>query len=224
MTPRDIILASVRKNLPQPAVPLPENAESDQKGTVSGLGYKQHLTNLPEVQRLSHLGEPILGYFRRELEAMGGRSFEVADATAAQAKVAELFPTAKVICSAVPEVTGTKGVEAVSDPHDLNDVDVGVVRSRIGVAEAGAVWLTEADLVVNALGVLSQHLVVLLDPAAIVETMHDAYSRIDLSASSYGVFMAGPSATGDIEGVIIHGAQGARSMTVVLLAPKPFEG
>jgi L-lactate dehydrogenase complex protein LldG len=222
MSSRDIILASVRNNLPQPAVPLPENIEIDQKGT--GLGYKQPRTNLPEVQRSSHLGEPILAYFRRELEVMGGRSFEVADATAAKAKVAELFPTAKVICSNVPEVPGSKNLEAGLDPHDLNDVDVGVVRSRIGVAEAGAIWLTEADLVVNALGVLSQHLVVLLDPAAIVETMHDAYGQIDLTASSYGVFMAGPSATGDIEGVIIHGAQGARSMTVLLLAPKRFDG
>ena len=148
---------------------------------------------------------------------MGGRSFEVADAATAQAKVAELFPTAKVVCSAVPEVPGTRRVEGVSDPHELNDVDVGVVRSQMGVAEAGAVWLTEADLLVNALGVLSQHLVVLLDPIAIVETLHDAYGQIDLAASSYGVFMAGPSATGDIEGVIIHGAQGARSMTVLLL-------
>jgi L-lactate dehydrogenase complex protein LldG len=222
MSSRDIILASVRNNLPQPAVPLPENIEIDQKGTEPG--YKQPLTSIPEVQRSSHVGEAILGYFRRELEVMGGRSFEVADATAAKAKVAELFPTAKVICSAVPEVPGTKNLEAALDPHDLNDVDVGVVRSRIGVAEAGAVWLTEADLVVNALGVLSQHLVVLLDPAAIVETMHDAYGQIDLTASSYGVFMAGPSATGDIEGVIIHGAQGARSMTVLLLAPKRFDG
>jgi L-lactate dehydrogenase complex protein LldG len=196
-------------------------ASAANKAVVSGdsrdFGYL--IASLPEVQRLSHSGEPILAYFRRELEAMGGRSFEVTNAIAAQAKVAELFPTAKVICSAVPEVPGTKRVDAISDPHDPNDVDVGVVRSRIGVAEAGAVWLTEADLVVNALGVLSQHLVVLLDPAAIVETMHDAYGQMDLTASSYGVFMAGPSATGDIEGVIIHGAQGARSMTILLLAP-----
>jgi L-lactate dehydrogenase complex protein LldG len=96
-----------------------------------------------------------------------------------------------------------------------------VVRSPLGVAEA--IWLTQTDLVVNALGVLSQHLVVLLDPAAVVETMHDAYGRIDLTASPYGVFLAGPSATGDIEGVIIHGAQGARSLTVLLLAPTPSE-
>ena len=85
-------------------------------------------------------------------------------------------------------------------------------------AEAGAIWLTQDSLVVNALAVLSQHLVVLLDPDTIVDTMHDAYGQLDLAASPYGVFLAGPSATGDIEGVIIHGAQGARSLTVLLLA------
>ena len=148
---------------------------------------------------------------------MGGRSFEVADAAAAQAKVVELFPTAKVVCSAAPEVPGTRRIQDVYDPHQLNDVDVGVVRSPLGVAEAGAIWLTQGELIVNALAVLSQHLVELLDPAAIVDTMHDAYGQIDLTASPYGVFLAGPSATGDIEGVIIHGAQGARSLTVLLL-------
>ncbi len=183
MSPRDKILAAVRSNLPRPAVPLPEVA-----------GFPGD-------------GEPILPHFRRQLEAMGGRSFDVADGEAARAKVAELFPTAKVVCSAVSEIPGTRRVEDVGGPDELDDVDVGVVRSPLGVAEAGAVWLTQRELVVSALGVLSQHLVVLLDPEAVVETMHDAYGRIDLAASPYGVFMAGPSATGDIEGVIIHGAQ-----------------
>ena len=31
--------------------------------------------------------------------------------------------------------------------------------------------------------------------------------------------MAGPPATGDVEGVIIHGVQGARRLTVFLVAP-----
>jgi L-lactate dehydrogenase complex protein LldG len=92
------------------------------------------------------------------------------------------------------------------------------------VAEAGAVWLTQGELVLSALGVLSQHLVVLLDPEAVVETLHDAYARIHLAGSPYGVFLAGPSATGDIEGVIIHGAQGARSLTVLLLTPQASAG
>jgi L-lactate dehydrogenase complex protein LldG len=218
MSARDAILAAVRKNLPRPAVPLPDPSEPEHKGSVGGLGYKEHFTRMPEVRRSPARDEPTLPYFRRQLEAMGGRSFEVQGGEAARAKVAELFPTAKVVCSAVPEVPGTRRIEDVRDPHDLNDVDVGVVRSPLGVAEAGAVWLTQAELVVNALAVLSQHLVVLLDPAAVVETMHDAYGRLDLTASPYGVFLAGPSATGDIEGVIIHGAQGARSLTVLLLA------
>ncbi len=217
MNPRDAILAAVRTNLPRPAVALPEIPGTDRKGIKTGLGYKEHFHALPEVHSFPDEGEPILPYFRKQLEAMGGRSFEVKSGEAARAKVAELFPTAKVVCSAVSEVPGTRRVSDVRDPHELNDVDVGVVRSPLAVAEAGAVWLTQDSLVVNALGVLSQHLVVLLDPAAIVDTMNDGYGQIDLTASPYGVFLAGPSATGDIEGVIIHGAQGARSLTVLLL-------
>ena len=65
---------------------------------------------------------------------------------------------------------------------------------------------------------MAQHLVVLLDTKDIVPTLHEAYAgKLDLQAIPYGVFMAGPSATGDIEGVIIHGAQGARSLTVLLI-------
>jgi L-lactate dehydrogenase complex protein LldG len=194
MSARDAIITTVRANLPRPPV------------------------SLPDIPRFRDGGKDILETFRSQLELMGGRSFEVADAAAARAKVAELFPAAKVVCSTVPEIPGTRRIETVRDPHELADVDVGVMRSLLGVAEAGAIWVTQAELVVNALGVLSQHLVVLLDPATIVGTMHDAYERLDLAASPYGVFMAGPSATGDIEGVIVHGAQGARSLTVFLTA------
>jgi L-lactate dehydrogenase complex protein LldG len=219
MSPRDAILAAVRRNLPQPAVSLPEVPGTDRKGIKTGFGYKEHFHRLPEVRGFPDAGEPVLPYFRKQLEAMGGRSFEVTNAAAARAKAAELFPAAKVVCSAVPEVPGTRRIEDVKAPHELNDVDVGVVRSSLGVAEAGAIWLTQDSLVVNAVAVLSQHLIVLLDPAAIVDTLHDAYGRLDLTASPYGVFLAGPSATGDIEGVIIHGAQGARSLTILLLPP-----
>jgi hypothetical protein len=44
---------------------------------------------------------------------MRGRSFEAADAGVARAKVAELFPDARVDCSAVPEVPGTRRIEGV---------------------------------------------------------------------------------------------------------------
>jgi L-lactate dehydrogenase complex protein LldG len=193
MSARDSILAAVRRNLPQPTV------------------------SLPDIPRFASNGGALLPRFRKELEQMGGRSFDVATPPAAKEKVTALFPSARVICSAVREMPGNRWVGDVRDPHALSDVDVGIIRSPLGVAEAGAIWVTQTDLIVTSLGVLSQHLVVLLDPAAIVETMHDAYDRIDIARSPYGVFLAGPSATGDIEGVIVHGAQGARTLTVLLL-------
>lgn len=198
MISRNLILERVRKNLPQPAIALPKP---------------------PEFSEIK--ADALLPSFQKELEAVGGRWFMVADVGAAQRKLAELFPDARVICSAVDEVPGTRRIQDVTDPHALDDVDVGVVRSPLGVAETGAVWLSQKELVIDALGVLSQHLVVLLDPAAIVSNMHHAYARLDLAASPYGVFMAGPSATGDIEGVIVHGAQGARSLTVLLVPSQP---
>jgi len=81
------------------------------------------------------------------------------------------------------------------------------------------VWLTDVEFKVNTLGFLAQHLVVLLDPQAIVGTLHDAYGQRGLFDARYGVFMTGPSATADIEGVLIHGAQGIRTLTIVLVPP-----
>jgi L-lactate dehydrogenase complex protein LldG len=74
----------------------------------------------------------------------------------AEAMLMALHPGAKVICSAVPEIAGTRRVEKVRDPHE--HVDMGIVRAPFGVAETGAIWLTQEDLVVDALAVLSQHL------------------------------------------------------------------
>ena len=150
---------------------------------------------------------------------MGGK---VADAPAdgdLDALVRRLFPDAKVICSATPEVAGNRPLDGVREPAELNDVDVGVVRAVFGVAETGSVWLTEAEFKVNALGFLAQHLVVLLDPARIVGNLHHAYRERAQFDARYGVFMTGPSATADIEGVLIHGAQGIRTLTVVGVPP-----
>jgi L-lactate dehydrogenase complex protein LldG len=128
------------------------------------------------------------------------------------------LPEARVICSATPEVAGTRAVSSVRDPAELDDVDVGVVRAVFGVAETGSVWLSEREFGVNALGFLSQHLVVLLDPQSVVADLHRAYRHPGFLEARYAVFMTGPSATADIEGVLVRGAQGIRSLTVIPVA------
>ena len=58
---------------------------------------------------------------------------------------------------------------------ELEDVDVAVVRAAFAVAETGSIFLSEAELGLNALGYLAQHLVALLDPADILGNLHHAY-------------------------------------------------
>jgi L-lactate dehydrogenase complex protein LldG len=190
---RERILSNIRANIPPDRVdhpPIPAFNRSD--------------VNLKSL-------------FERHLEEAGGAAHEIGSRSEAEAKLASLHSKAQVICSAVPEIPGTRRAETIRVPRELADVDVGVVRAQFGVAETGSVWLTQEDLIVDGLGFLSQHLVVLLDPVEIVADMHAAYARVRLDQTAYGCFMMGPSATGDIEATMVRGAQGPRSLDVFFL-------
>jgi L-lactate dehydrogenase complex protein LldG len=194
MSSRDDILARVRKNQPAPQ-------------------------QLPAVPTFDADSDSLFERFKAAVIRMGGKVVDAPADGDLDALVARLFPDAKVICSATPEVVGNRPLGDPRTPADLNDVDIGVVRAVYGVAETGSVWLTEVQFKVNALGFLAQHLVVLLDPGEIVGNLHHAYCERAHFDARYGVFMTGPSATADIEGVLIHGAQGIRTLTVVAVAP-----
>lgn len=193
MSSRDDILTRVRRNQPAPR-------------------------ELPVIPLFDAGRSASLATFSASLERMGGRVLAPAQPGELNALVSGLFPDAKIVCSAVPEVTGNRRLQDIEAPQDLADVDVGVVRALFGVAETGSLWLSEQQLGENALGFLSQHLVVLLDPEALVGNLHHAYQHGGFAAARYAVLMTGPSATADIEGVLIHGAQGIRTLTVVPVA------
>jgi L-lactate dehydrogenase complex protein LldG len=195
MKSRDDILARVRKNQPA-ARPLPEVPVYDAGRPAS------------------------LATFTASLVRMGGKVVEPPADGDLDALLARLFPSAKVVCSAAPEVRGNRPIGDVRAPRELADVDVGVVRAVFGVAETGSVWLSETEYGIEALGFLSQHLVVLLDPSAIVTNLHRAYRHRGFFEARYAVLMTGPSATADIEGVLIHGAQGIRTMTIIPMAAR----
>lgn len=194
MNSRELILSRVRANQPE-ARPLPE---------------------LPSFERPT----PTLQAFGAALTRMGGMLLEAAVGETASELIHARFPEARVIVSATPEVTGTRALPPPGQAASLEDVDVGVVRAAFGVAETGSVYLSEAEFQVGALGFLPQHLVVLLDPAALVSDLHQAYRQPGFMRAGYAALMTGPSATADIEGVLIRGAQGVRSFTVIVL-PAP---
>jgi L-lactate dehydrogenase complex protein LldG len=195
MTSRDTILAAVRANQPKPTPAIPI---------------------IPLFERASP--RSLLENFGEALENMGGKFVLNRDGKPLDALLKSLFPDAEVVCSATPEIPGTRVIDSSTEPAALADVDVGIVRAAFGVAETGSIWLSEKELTTNALAYLAQHLVVLLDPKQIVGNLHQVYRDPRFKTARYAVLVTGPSATADIEGVLVHGAQGVRSLTV-LMAP-----
>lgn len=192
MSSRDQILAAIRaarrEPAPLPDVPLFDDGRADD----------------------------LVGRFTLAFKSMGGTMLDGADGTDPLAALQARVATEAVSISRVPEITGSRALDLDIMPAGLADVDIAIVRAAFGVAETGSICLTENELGVNTLGYLAQHLVVLLDPADIVVNIHHAYHRPELKEGRYCVFHTGPSATADIEGVLILGAQGVRSLSVLL--------
>ncbi|CAB3698183.1 hypothetical protein LMG24238_03484 [Paraburkholderia sediminicola] len=172
----------------------------------------------PDVPLFASAAGDLRARFTTALQAMGGTCVEASAAGDVLALIRERFGDAASVASATPEVPGTREITSETEPASLQDIEVGVVRGRFGVAETGSVWFSEREYVVNSLGYIVQHLVVLLDPAQLLDGLQDVYRRDDFRDARYAALVTGPSATADIEGVLIRGAQGVRSLTVVWMA------
>ena len=98
----------------------------------------------------------------------------------------------------------------------LAEIHLAVLPARLAVVENGACWVAEADMGHRALPFSTEHLVLVVERSTLVETMHEAYAQVQCDGS-FGVFIAGPSKTADIEQSLVIGAQGPRSLAVVLV-------
>jgi L-lactate dehydrogenase complex protein LldG len=194
MSSHDEILALIRANRPQVDRPLPEVPLFDENPPAS-----------------------LLSSFKESLERMGGVLLDPPASGDALGSLREKIANAKVVCSTMPEIVGNRDIAGVNAPQDLAVVDIAIARAAFAVAETGSVLLSDCELRVNALAYLAQHLIVLLDPADIVINIHHSYYRPKFCDRHYAAFHTGPSATADIEGVLIHGAQGVRSLSVLPL-------
>jgi L-lactate dehydrogenase complex protein LldG len=131
------------------------------------------------------------------------------------------FPAAKVVCSTIPESAGTIKPASFNHWSEASTIDVCILRSPMGVAETGSLLLSDVELQVNTIALLAHDLVVLLDPRRIVPNIHDAYEHPYFRLRPYSLLMTGPSGSGDIGGVVVHPAQGAKTLTVILAPASP---
>jgi len=184
MNSRDTILAQVKANKPTLSI----------------------FDGIPQFE-----GDCSLAMFKQSIELSGGKLIEMNSIKDTEKIILELFPSAKQIASNI--IVGTVSVNSSTNSIVLQQMDVAVLHSKLGVAENGAIWLTEDDMLHRTLPFIAQHLVVVLKKEMIVSNMHHAYSKVVPSA--YDVFISGPSKTADIEQSLVIGAQGPRSLTIL---------
>jgi L-lactate dehydrogenase complex protein LldG len=173
MTSREKILGTIKSNQP-PLQELPEERPFE-KRTREGAG-------------------DLAAAFTTMLEGIGGSVYFVSGYDRIAAILHEQHPDARRIVSGCPELGSFGEVSAhYDDPHTLENVDLAVLRAHFGVAENGACWMTEDQMIERALPFIA--------------------------AGDYGfaTFIAGPSKTADIEQSLVLGAHGPRSLIVFLL-------
>jgi L-lactate dehydrogenase complex protein LldG len=189
---RDKILANVRQN--QPTAPQ----------------------LLPDLRAFEKIESNPIGKFTEILTSIGGRVVEVKSLEEVRFFIQQNFQGRMV--SAVMKISDTSESDiSTIDVHDLENVEFALLKAEFGVAENGAVWLTETAMLRRVLPFICQHLAVVLDKNQILPNMHAAYSRIGAQEYGFGAFIAGPSKTADIEQSLVLGAHGARTMTVFLM-------
>lgn len=194
MSSRTDILQAIRSGQPQ-ALPLPDLATLKVGGQM----------------------ENSLPHFIAMLDFIGARVVRATRIEEAATWLREHVPTSAKIASRVPELPGNVDLASITDPHDLNGIHTAIFPARFGVCENGAVWVDENELGPHrVLPMIAEHLFIVLRADQIVADMHEAYRRVGQIGTGFGLFLAGPSKTADIEQCLVIGAHGARGATVLI--------
>lgn len=190
--------------------------ESKEKILSAIKANKPDLNPLPELPEFPYPPN-LVEQFQESITLNGGKAIVVEDMNEIKSYLQQHFSDTQMLLSLADEVAGNYDISLAEDPHDLEHVEVAILKGEWGVAENAAIWLPEEKIRHRALPFIAQHLIVLLEKDKILGNMHEVYQRIDIAASGYGVFIAGPSKTADIEQSLVIGAHGPRSMTVFLI-------
>ena len=175
-------------------------------------------TPLPDISDIAVVDYNVVEKFKTTLEGIGGQAIEIQSLDEVVSYVKSYFNEGQRIISTIPELAAVAETDwQTQDPHTLENVELNILEAQFGVAENAALWLTETQLGQRVAPFITQNLAVVLDRKNLVATMHHAYERIADADYGFGLFLAGPSKTADIEQSLVLGAHGSRSMTVFLI-------
>jgi L-lactate dehydrogenase complex protein LldG len=156
--------------------------------------------------------------FIASLQTIGGHAKAVTNFEEIKQSIKYQFPESKRIVSTFNELKDIAEIYCNTDTiESAHDIDIAILSAHFGVAENGAVWLTEDIICDRVLPFICQHLIVIIKTENIVANMHEAYQLIGNRDYGFSIFIAGPSKTADIEQSLVLGAHGPISMTVFVL-------
>lgn len=171
-----------------------------------------------EIKRADMEPNAAVQQFIKTLEGIGGKASLISDINIVREELKQSRDSGTYIVNTIPLLGDVNNeINSTMDANSLEPVYKTYIEATIGVAENGAVWLYESQMKNRLLPFICQHLVICLDAKNIAPTMHEAYGQIDVAKEGYGVFLAGPSKTADIEQSLVIGAHGARSLLVYLI-------
>jgi len=178
-------------------------------------------TTLPENMRFDSNYEDTEKKFTETLSAIYTEVIIVKDLNELKEKADTLYASVANRATTVPFLNSWADFSLnIADPHELELIEIAILEAEFGVAENGAVWISEKHLPHRALPFITQNLAFVIPRNAIVNNMHDAYERLK-DTTGWGCFIAGPSKTADIEQSLVIGAHGARSMVIFLIEDYP---
>src|ERR1700744_6073721 len=134
---RDKILSSVKANQPN-AVGLPDTDifKKNEPGSVE--------------------------QFTQVLSNVGGKVIHVKTWDEIAAIINEQYNGQRIV-TPIAELSGFPNIPENSTAHELENVELAIIRAHFGVAENSAVWVTEDDMGMRVLPFIAQHLAVVIE-------------------------------------------------------------
>ncbi|MEJ7914409.1 MAG: LUD domain-containing protein [Chitinophagaceae bacterium] len=176
------------------------------------------LTVLPDLGMFKGTGEDTVKKYMDVFKTIGGSAYLVEDLAAVETLITENFDVSKRIVTSLPALCDRfEMLSTTADPHSYEDIELAVINAQFGVAENGAVWLTDELMKQRIIPYICEHLAVVISASSIVSTLHEAYDIIGEGSYGFGGFIGGPSKTADIEQALVLGAHGPLSMTVFIV-------
>lgn len=177
---------------------------------IKGFGLTP--TKLPELEINQTDAGNYLPEFVENLRLAGAEIIQLPHNIYALDYVKENFPETVIIGFA----ESWKKYGSESSLSMLNKLESVFIEGQLAVAENGAIWVSDCSYPTRIIPFITQKLILKISINQIVPTMDHAYRMLDWNLVNYGVFIAGPSKTADIEQALVIGAHGPKALYVII--------